>query len=325
MVAALRQLGFQKVFDTDFAADLTIMEEGSELLDRLTRYLNGDKDVRLPILTSCCPAWVNFFEHQFPDLLDVPSTARSPQQMFGSIAKTYWAEKMGIPREDLIVVSIMPCLAKKYECAREEFSTDGDPDVNYSLSTRELASLIKRANIDFNALPDEDFDHPLGESTGAGVIFGASGGVMEAALRTAYELYTGKTLEKVDFEETRGLQNIKRATIDLNGTKLNIGIAHGLGNARKLLDEIREGKSEFHAIEIMACPGGCIGGGGQPLHHGNSALLKARGKALYDEDKNKPLRKSHENPDIIRLYEDFLGKPLSEKAHHLLHTHYFKK
>ena len=232
---------------------------------------------------------------------------------------------MGIPREDLIVVSIMPCLAKKYECAREEFSTDGDPDVNYSLSTRELASLIKRANIDFNALPDEDCDHPLGESTGAGVIFGASGGVMEAALRTAYELYTGKTLEKVDFEETRGLQNIKRATIDLNGTKLNIGIAHGLGNARKLLNEIREGKSEFHAIEIMACPGGCIGGGGQPLHHGNSALLKARGKALYDEDKNKPLRKSHENPDIIRLYEDFLGKPLSEKAHHLLHTHYFKK
>ena len=325
MVAALRQLGFQKVFDTDFAADLTIMEEGSELLDRLTRYLNGDKEVRLPILTSCCPAWVNFFEHQFPDLLDVPSTARSPQQMFGSIAKTYWAEKMGIPREDLIVVSIMPCLAKKYECAREEFSTNGDPDVNYSISTRELASLIKRANIDFETLPDEEFDQPLGESTGAGVIFGASGGVMEAALRTAYELYTGKTLDKVDFEETRGLQNIKRATIDLNGTKLNIGIAHGLGNARKLLNEIREGKSEFHAIEIMACPGGCIGGGGQPLHHGNSELLKARSRALYEEDKHKPLRKSHENPDIVRLYEEFLGKPLSEKAHHLLHTHYFKK
>ena len=301
------------------------MEEGSELLDRLTRYLNGDKEVRLPILTSCCPAWVNFFEHQFPDLLDVPSTARSPQQMFGSIAKTYWADKMGIPREDLIVVSIMPCLAKKYECAREEFSTNGDPDVNYSISTRELASLIKRANIDFETLPDEEFDQPLGESTGAGVIFGASGGVMEAALRTAYELYTGKTLDKVDFEETRGLQNIKRATIDLNGTKLNIGIAHGLGNARKLLNEIREGKSEFHAIEIMACPGGCIGGGGQPLHHGNSELLKARSRALYEEDKHKPLRKSHENPDIVRLYEEFLGKPLSEKAHHLLHTHYFKK
>lgn len=325
MVAALRQLGFHKVFDTDFAADLTIMEEGSELLQRLTRYLNGDKEVCLPILTSCCPAWVNFFEHQFPDLLDIPSTARSPQQMFGAIAKNYWAQKMNIPREDLVVVSIMPCLAKKYECAREEFSVNNDPDVNYSLSTRELASLIKRANIDFNSLPDEDFDHPLGESTGASVIFGTSGGVMEAALRTAYELYTGKTLEKVDFEEIRGLEHIKKATIDLNGTKLNIGIAHGLGNARKLLNEIREGKSEFHAIEIMACPGGCIGGGGQPLHHGNSALLKARSQALYEEDRNKPLRKSHENPDIVKLYEEYLGKPLGEKAHHLLHTHYFNK
>ena len=270
MVAALRQLGFDKVSATDFAADLTIMEEGSELLDRLTRYLKGDKDVCLPILTSCCPAWVNFFEHQFPDMLDIPSTARSPQQMFGAIAKNYWAEKMNIPREDLIVVSIMPCLAKKYECAREEFATQGDPDVNYSLSTRELASLIKRANIDFNSLADEDFDHPLGESTGAGVIFGASGGVMEAALRTAYELYTGKTLDKVDFKEVRGLENIKKATIKLNGVELHVGIAHGLGNARKLLNEIREGKSEFHAIEIMACPGGCIGGGGQPLHHGRA-------------------------------------------------------
>lgn len=264
MVAALRQLGFKQIFDTDFAADLTIMEEGSELLDRLSHYLNGDKEVCLPILTSCCPAWVNFFEHQFPDMLNIPSTARSPQQMFGAIAKSYWAEKMNIPREDLIVVSIMPCLAKKYECAREEFSTNGDPDVNYSLSTRELASLIKRANIDFNSLPEEDFDQPLGESTGASVIFGASGGVMEAALRTAYELYTGKKLEKVDFQEVRGLENIKKATIELNGVQLNVGIAHGLGNARKLLNEIREGKSIFHAIEIMACPGGCIGGGGQP-------------------------------------------------------------
>ena len=325
MVAALRQLGFDKVFDTDFAADLTIMEEGSELLDRISRYLQGDKTVRLPILTSCCPAWVNFFEHQFPDMLDIPSTARSPQQMFGAIAKNYWAEKMNIPRENLIVVSIMPCLAKKYECAREEFSENGDPDVNYSLSTRELASLIKRANIDFTNLPEEDFDHPLGESTGAGVIFGASGGVMEAALRTAYELYTGQNLEKVDFEEVRGLENIKKATINLNGTELHVGIAHGLGNARKLLNEIREGKSEYHAIEIMACPGGCIGGGGQPLHHGNSALLKARSQALYQEDADKPLRKSHENPDIIKLYEEYLGKPMSEKAHHLLHTHYFNK
>lgn len=325
MAAALRQLGFAKVFDTDFAADLTIMEEGTELLNRLTAYLNGDKNVRLPILTSCCPAWVNFFEHQFPDMLDIPSTARSPQQMFGSIAKTYWAKKMGIPREDLIVVSIMPCLAKKYECGREEFKVNGDPDVNYSISTRELASLIKRANIDFNSLPEEDFDQPLGESTGAGVIFGASGGVMEAALRTAYELYTGQKLEKVDFEDVRGLDNIKKATIRLNGVELQVGIAHGLGNARKLLNEIKEGKSEFHAIEIMACPGGCIGGGGQPLHHGNSELLKARTHALYEEDRNKPLRKSHENPYILKLYEEYLGKPMSEKAHHLLHTHYFNK
>ena len=304
MAAALRQLGFAKVFDTDFAADLTIMEEGTELLNRLTAYLNGDKNVRLPILTSCCPAWVNFFEHQFPDMLDIPSTARSPQQMFGSIAKTYWAEKMGIPREDLIVVSIMPCLAKKYECGRDEFKVNDDPDVNYSISTRELASLIKRANIDFNSLPEEDFDQPLGESTGAGVIFGASGGVMEAALRTAYELYTGQKLEKVDFEAVRGLDNIKKATVRLNGVELHVGIAHGLGNARKLLNEIKEGKSEFHAIEIMACPGGCIGGGGQPLHHGNSELLKARTHALYEEDRNKPLRKSHENPYILKLYEE---------------------
>ena len=325
MAAALRQLGFAKVFDTDFAADLTIMEEGTELLNRLTAYLNGDKNVRLPILTSCCPAWVNFFEHQFPDMLDIPSTARSPQQMFGSIAKTYWAEKMGIPREDLIVVSIMPCLAKKYECGRDEFKVNDDPDVNYSISTRELASLIKRANIDFNSLPEEDFDQPLGESTGAGVIFGASGGVMEAALRTAYELYTGQKLEKEDFEAERRLDNIKKATVRLNGVELHVGIAHGLGNARKLLNEIKEGKSEFHAIEIMACPGGCIGGGGQPLHHGNSELLKARTHALYEEDRNKPLRKSHENPYILKLYEEYLGKPMSEKAHHLLHTHYFNK
>ncbi len=325
MAAALRQLGFDKVFDTDFAADLTIMEEGTELLGRVSAFLQGDKNVRLPILTSCCPAWVNFFEYHFPDMLDIPSTARSPQQMFGSIAKTYWAEKMGIPRENLVVVSIMPCLAKKYECAREEFQVNGDPDVNYSISTRELASLIKRANIDFLRLADEEFDRPLGESTGAGVIFGASGGVMEAALRTAYELYTGKKLDKVEFEAVRGLQHIKKATIDLNGTKLNVGIAHGLGNARKLLEEIRAGKSEFHAIEIMACPGGCIGGGGQPLHRGDSSLLKARSEALYREDAEKPLRKSHENPDIIKLYEEFLGKPMSEKAHHLLHTHYFCK
>lgn len=325
MVAALRALGFDKVFDTDFAADLTIMEEGTELLNRLNRFLSGDQEVCLPILTSCCPAWVNFFEHQFPDLLNIPSTARSPQQMFGSIAKNYWAEKMGIPREKLVVVSIMPCLAKKYECSRPEFSHEGDPDVNYSLSTRELAKLIKRANINFNYLEDEDFDNPLGKSTGAGVIFGATGGVMEAALRTAYEIHTGKQLEKVDFEAVRGLEGIKKATVDLNGFQLKIGIAHGLGHARQLLEEIRKGGSEYHAIEIMACPGGCIGGGGQPQHHGDIEVLKARTQALYNEDCGKTLRKSHENPYIISLYEEYLGKPMSEKAHHLLHTHYFNK
>ncbi|MGB4655209.1 MAG: NADH-dependent [FeFe] hydrogenase, group A6 [Bacteroidales bacterium] len=325
MVSALKELGFDYVFDTDFAADLTIMEEGSELLDRISRHLKGDTTVKLPILTSCCPGWVNFFEHQFPDMLDVPSTARSPQQMFGSIAKTYFADMLKIKRQDLIVVSIMPCLAKKFECTREEFSTDGNPDVDFSISTRELAHLIKQANIDFNSLPESDYDAPLGESTGAAVIFGATGGVIEAATRTAYEVFTGKTLENVDFTELRGMESIREATVDFDGTPIKIGIAHGLGNARKLLERVRAGDSSFHAIEIMACPGGCVGGGGQPLHHGDSSILLARQKALYDEDKSKPIRKSHENPYIQKLYKEFLGKPLGEKAHQLLHTHYFDK
>ena len=325
MVAALRKLGFAKVFDTDFAADLTIMEEGTELLGRLTAFLNGDKDVKLPIITSCCPGWVNFFEKQFPDLLDNPSSARSPQQMFGAIAKIYWAEKMGIKREDLIVVSVMPCLAKKFESERDEFRTNGDPDVNYSISTRELAALIKQTNINFMQLENEDFDAPLGESTGAAVIFGASGGVMEAALRTAYEVHTGKTLDNVNFEGVRGIENLKEATIDVDGFELKVAVAHSLGTARKLMNELRAGKSPYHAIEVMACPGGCIGGGGQPLHHGDSARIKARAKALYSEDTEKNFRKSHENPYIISLYEEFLGKPMSEKAHHLLHTCYFNR
>lgn len=325
MVTALRALGFDYVFDTDFAADLTIMEEGTELLDRLNRHLKGDKTARLPILTSCCPSWVNFFEEYFPDLKDVPSTAKSPQQMFGAIAKTYFADKIKINRKDLVVVSIMPCLAKKYECQREEFSTDNNRDVDYSISTRELAEFIKQANLDLNNLEDGEFDAPLGESTGAGVIFGATGGVIEAAVRTAYEIQTGKKLERVDFTELRGLEGVREATIDFDGLPIRIGIAHGLGNARKLLDDVRSGKSQFHAIEVMACPGGCIGGGGQPLHHGNSDIIKARAAALYAEDKKKPLRKSHENPFIIKLYEEFLGKPNSEKAHHLLHTQYFDK
>ena len=325
MAAALRKLGFNYVFDTDFAADLTIMEEGTELLGRLNKFLAGDKKVKLPILTSCCPAWVKFFEHNFPDMLDIPSTARSPQQMFGAIAKTYFAEKIKVKREDMVVVSIMPCVAKKYECSREEFSTNGNPDVDFSLSTRELAQFIKQANIDFNSLADEDFDRPLGESTGAAVIFGTTGGVIEAAVRTAYEIQTGKTLNKVDFQQLRGLENVRHATIDVDGFDLKIGIAHGLGNARKLLEDIRDGKSEFHAIEIMACPGGCIGGGGQPYHHGDVSILKARFKAIYREDAGKAIRKSHENPYITQLYKEFLGKPCGELSHHLLHTKYFDR
>jgi NADP-reducing hydrogenase subunit HndD len=256
---------------------------------------------------------------------EIPSTARSPQQMFGSIAKTYFAEKLGINREDLVVVSIMPCVAKKYECGRDEFATNGNPDVDYALTTRELAALIKVSNIKFSTLPAEEFDTPLGESTGAGVIFGTTGGVIEAAVRTAYEIYTGKNLPKVEFEELRGMEGLRKATIDFNGMPINIGIAHGLGNARKLLEEIRSGNIWFHAIEIMSCPGGCIGGGGQPYHHGNAEILKKRQMAIYREDSNKQIRKSHENPYIKKLYEEFLGTPMSEKAHHLLHTVYFDR
>ncbi len=322
MVSALRRLGFDKVFDTDFAADLTIMEEGTELLGRLNKFLEGDKDVKLPILTSCCPAWVNFFEMQFPEMIDIPSTARSPQQMFGAIAKTYYADKLKVKRDDLVVVSIMPCLAKKYEAQRDEFKVEGNPDVDFSISTRELAHLIKEANMDLENMPDEEFDNPLGESSGAAVIFGATGGVIEAATRTAYEIHTGKSLEKVDFEQLRGMEGIREAKVDFDGLELSIGIAHGLGNARKMLEDIRDGKSHYHAIEIMACPGGCIGGGGQPLHHGDSSILKKRVEAIYREDAGKKIRKSHENPMIKELYENFLGAPMSEKAHHLLHTHY---
>ena len=325
LAAVLRQLGFDYVFDTDFAADLTIMEEGTELLNRIDRYTKGDTSVRLPILTSCCPGWVNFFEHNFPDMLDVPSTAKSPQQMFGAIAKSYWADKMGIKREDLVVVSIMPCLAKKYECKRDEFSVNGNPDVDYVLSTRELARLIKQFNLDLKEMPIADFDDPLGESTGAAVIFGATGGVIEAATRTAYEVFTGKKLEKIDFTELRGLEGIRDAWVDFNGTPIHIGIAHGLKNARTLLERVREGKEQFHAIEVMACPGGCIGGAGQPYHHGNSKIIKKRFDAIYEEDLNKPIRKSHENPSIIKLYKEFLGEPCGHKSHELLHTHYFDK
>ena len=325
LAGALRLLGFDYVFDTDFAADLTIMEEGTELLGRISKFMKGDKDVRLPILTSCCPGWVNFFEHNFPDMLDVPSTAKSPQQMFGAIAKSYWAEKMGLKREDIVVVSIMPCLAKKYECQRDEFKVDGNPDVDIVLSTRELAELIKNYNIDLSEVAPQDFDDPLGESTGAAVIFGTTGGVIEAATRTAYEIFTGKKLDNVDFKQLRGLEGIREAYVDFDGTPIHIGIAHGLGNARKLLEKVREGKEQFHAIEVMACPGGCISGGGQPYHHGDTEIIRKRAEALYREDAGKPVRKSHENPSIKKLYEEYLGEPCGEKSHHLLHTHYFDK
>ncbi len=325
LTTALRELGFDYVFDTDWSADLTIMEEGTELIDRLTRHLNGDKTVKLPLLTSCCPAWVNFFEHNFPDLKEIPSTAKSPQQMFGAIAKTYFADKIGVKREDLVVVSVMPCLAKKYECAREEFIIDGNPDVDFSITTRELAHLIKQANLDFETLEETPFDSPLGESTGAGVIFGTTGGVIEAACRTAVEILTEKPLDRIDFVELRGLEGIRSATIDVNGFPLKIGIAHGLSNARKLLEQIQKGESDFHAIEVMACPGGCINGGGQPLNHGNAEIIKARWEAIYQVDKNLPIRKSHENQSVQTLYKEFLGEPCGHKAHELLHTHYFDK
>jgi NADH-quinone oxidoreductase subunit G len=312
MVAALRDLGFDKVFDTDFAADLTIMEEASELMDRIQ---NGG---RLPMLTSCCPGWVKFFEHEFPDLLDVPSTCKSPQQMFGAIAKTYYAQKMGIDPKDMVVVSVMPCLAKKYEAARPEMNND----VDIVISTRELAKMIKEAGIIFSELEDEEFDSIMGESTGAGVIFGVTGGVMEAALRTAYEWITKENLDDVEFAMVRGFDGIREATIKIKDLEVKAAIASGLGNARKLLNKIRDGKADYQIIEIMACPGGCIDGGGQPFIHGKYDVLEKRMNALYEEDRNKQIRKSHQNPDIIKLYEEFLEKPNSHKAHELLHTKY---
>ncbi len=316
MVASLRSLGFDRVFDTDFAADLTIMEEAAEFVHRLK---DGG---RLPMLTSCCPGWVKFFEHQFSDMLDVPSSCKSPQQMFGAVAKTYMAEKLGIDPAKLIVISVMPCVAKKYEAGRAEMTVDGLREVDLVITTRELGRMINEAGIDFASLPNDDFDSPLGESTGAGVIFGASGGVLEAALRTAYEWITGKTLQQVDFLALRGFKGIKEATIPIDGMDVKVAVASGLGNARNLLESIRSGKAHYHLIEIMACPGGCIDGGGQPYHHGNTEILEKRMRALYDEDKRKVLRKSHENPFIKAIYKEFLGEPYGPVAKKLLHTKY---
>lgn len=319
MVSALRGLGFNKVFDTDFAADLTIMEETTELIERVTKGEN------LPILTSCCPGWVKFFEHQYPELLHVPSTAKSPQQMFGAIAKSFYADKIGVKPEDLYVVSVMPCLSKKYEADREEFAPNGVKDVDAVLSTRELANMIKEAGINFNKLKDDEYDHPLGESTGASVIFGSSGGVLEAALRTAADWISGENLKEIDFHAVRGLEGIREATVKVADMDINVAVTSSLGNARILLDKIKKGEANYHAIEIMACPGGCLNGGGQPYTHNNTEVLTKRMEAIYREDSNKAIRKSHENPDIIKLYEEFLQKPGSEKAHKLLHTHYIKR
>lgn len=330
MVAALRRLGFKKVFDTNFGADLTIMEEATELLSRVT---NGGV---LPMITSCSPGWVNYAEYYYGDLLPHLSSCKSPHEMFGAILKHYYAEKKGIKPEDMFVVSVMPCTAKKYEKERPELVTDGLKDVDAVLTTRELAKLIKRSGILFDRLPEEDFDYDIvGDYTGAGVIFGATGGVMEAALRTAAWKLTDKELENVEIKEVRGLEGIKEASFNLGGTEVKVAVAHGMKNAKVLLDEIREGKSPYQFIEIMGCPGGCVAGGGQPyvkpcfLPNEEDNILDTyrdkRANALYSEDEGRPLRVSHKNPQIIDLYKNFLGEPNSHKAHELLHTTYSAK
>jgi NADH-quinone oxidoreductase subunit G len=322
LVAGLRALGFDKVFDTNFAADLTIMEEGNELVGRIKSGKN------LPILTSCCPGWINFIEHNFPDLLNIPSSCKSPQQMFGAIAKSFYAQKIGVKPEDLIVVSVMPCQAKKYEAARPEFAPNGVRDIDYVITTRELCKMFKEAGVNLANLNDEEYDSPLGLSTGAADIFGVTGGVLEAALRSAYFLINKKNLEgdAINFRAVRGLDGIKEAKIPITkDLTINVAACSGLGNARKVLEMVRKDPNRFQAIEIMACPGGCINGGGQPYLHGDAALLEKRMKGIYTEDERKTLRLSHENPDIQALYKEFLGEPGSEKAHHLLHTVYHEK
>ena len=319
MAAALRRLGFDKVFDTDFAADLTIMEEANELVERI------QNQGVLPMITSCSPGWIKFCEHYYPDLLPHLSSCKSPQQMFGATAKTYWAQKMGIDPKNIVMVSIMPCTAKKFEIGRPDQSAAGVPDVDYALTTRELGRMIERAGILFNSLPDEKFDDPLGISTGAGVIFGATGGVMEAALRTAYNTITGKTL--VDIPQVRGTEGIKEFSVDELNVKVKV--ASGLSNARVILDSIRDGSNDAQFIEIMACPGGCVNGGGQPqvpMGIRNFVdIREERAKVLYNLDKSMPLRQSHENPAIKKVYEEFFEKPGSHKAHEVLHTSYVKR
>lgn len=323
MAAALRRLGFDKVFDTNFSADLTIMEEAHEFLDRVQ---NGGK---LPLITSCSPGWIKYCEHYFPDMTENLSSCKSPQQMFGAITKTYYAEKMGIDPRDIVCVSVMPCTAKKFEIGRDDQDAAGVPDVDISITTRELARLIKRVGLDFVNLPEEGFDDPLGESTGAAVIFGATGGVMEAALRTAVETLTGEELKELDFKEVRGTEGIKEATYPVAGLDVKVAVASGLRNAKELLEKVNAGEADYHFIEIMGCPGGCVNGGGQPQVTAdvrNFVDYKAlRAKVLYDNDANKQLRKSHENPSIKKVYEEYLGEPGSHRAHEVLHTTYVKR
>lgn len=322
MVSALKKLGFDKVFDTDTAADLTIMEEGTELLQRMQ---NGGK---LPLITSCSPGWIKFSEHNYPDFLDNLSSCKSPHEMFGAVLKTYYAKKMNIEPEKIVVVSIMPCTAKKFEAGRPELSAAGYPDVDYVLTTRELAQMIDEAGIDFVNLEDETFDDPIGDASGAGVIFGATGGVMEAALRTVADILSGESLpeDKIEYTEVRGVQGIKEAQIEVAGKVIRACVVHGLGNARKVLDRIRAGEAEYDFIEIMACPGGCVNGGGQIIQPSEVRswidLRVERTKAIYAEDRSLPIRKSHDNPFIKKLYGEYYGEPGSEKAHHDLHTTY---
>ena len=320
MAAALRRLGFNKVFDTDWAADLTIMEEGTEFISRLN---NGGV---LPLITSCSPGWIKFCETYYPDFIPNLSSCKSPHEMEGAMIKSYWAEKVGIDPKDIKVVSVMPCTAKKFEARRPELSHNGLQDVDEVITTRELAKMIKEAGIDFANLPDEDFDPVLGESTGAGVIFGATGGVMEAALRTVYEIVTKETLDKVDFTAVRGIEGVKEATIKVGDLDVNVAVAHGTANAAKLLDSVRSGEKTYHFIEVMGCPGGCVTGGGQPIVSAQKRMecdpKTLRAAALYNEDANKPQRKSHENASIMAVYKDYLGEPNSHLAHELLHTHY---
>ena len=323
MVAALRRLGFDRVFDTDFAADLTIMEEAHEFLDRVQ---NGGV---LPMITSCSPGWIKYCEHYYPELIPHLSTCKSPQQMFGATMKTYYAQKMGMDPKDMVVVGVMPCTAKKFETKRPNEAASGYPDVDIAITTRELARMIESAGIFFKHLPDESFDIPFGESTGAGTIFGATGGVMEAALRTAVETLTGEELPSVDFKEVRGMQAIKEAEYDVAGTKIKVAVASGTKNAKVLLDKIKDGTADYQFIEIMGCPGGCINGGGQPIPHAvvrNFVDLKARrAAALYDSDAQSKKRKSHENEAVQKLYAEFLGEPGSHKAHEVLHTSYIAR